>query len=136
MPAVMNDFRPHRSLSAPNQTWKMPQVAGYTAASTAVDCSERPLAVKSNGKSPQATPSFRLFTNPAWLTLNKVGSAQVGVQNRRRLARRTQAAQVFRSLPVEHGQWCPHQENREKQTGRRDQRPRKAGPPSVHIGRQ
>src|SRR6478609_9807452 len=73
MPVAISHLRPHRSDRAPVASWPTPHTAGYSAASTPMRPTDSPAAANSTGNSPQARPSLRLFTNPAWLAEDRAG---------------------------------------------------------------
>ena len=73
----MSHLRPTRSDQAPVTSWPRPHTAGYTAARIPIRATERPAVAKKMGSSPQAMPSLRLFTSPAWLAADSDGSRYV-----------------------------------------------------------
>ena len=86
-----------------------------------------PAAANTSGKSPQAIPSFRLLTSPAWLTLDRFAVDQRGAPED--LARRGDA--VGRERPEERGfvrdvmtgfadEECGQREPHERRIRRRD----------------
>src|SRR5215813_12354058 len=70
IPPAISLFRPARSESQPVPSWAMPQTAGYNALNMLISDKGSPREEKYNGKSPQAMPSFKLLTSPAWHTEN------------------------------------------------------------------
>src|SRR5215216_912223 len=77
MPPVIRGLRPSRSERGPVNSWPRPHTAGYSAASRPTWATGRPPRTNSSGSSPQARPSLRLLTSPAWLQADRAGSRQL-----------------------------------------------------------
>src|SRR4029453_13674628 len=63
--------------SGPVTSWPRPHTAGYSAASRPTWATGRPPRTYSRGSSPQARPSLRLLTSPAWLQADRAGSRRL-----------------------------------------------------------
>ena len=77
IPAAMSHLRPIRSDSAPVASCPAPQTAGYRAARTPIWLTVRPWLAYRIGNRPQATPSLRLLTMPAWQAADRAGSEKL-----------------------------------------------------------
>ncbi len=87
IPATMSHFRPIRSDSAPVASCPAPQMAGYRAARTPIWAMVRPWRANRIGNRPQATPSLRLLTMPAWQAADRAGSEKLVSQATWRVVR-------------------------------------------------
>ena len=107
IPPAINHFRPRRSESAPVTSCPTPHTAGYSAASTPIADTDNPPRAKNSGNSPQAMPSLRLLTIPAWLTAESARSRKLVNTNTSRVERTPVTSCDPRSCEAASCRACP-----------------------------